>query len=329
VTGSSGFEARCQLYRLLGEPARLRLLALAAEEELALGELAELLGEPLPNVSRHAAPLRQAGLLSERKHGTRTFVQLAPEVRTDPLIADALTTGRALCDEEGSLARVPAIIREREARTREFFARAPAPADGLSLASELPAYLMALRELIPARDLAVDAGTGDGALLDTLAPLFRRVVAIDRSAQQLKRAAERVAARGYSNVDLFCAELDDDEVALSVGVGADLVMASRVLHHAPKPRATLAHLVGLLKPGGRLTILDYQRHADEAFRERQADVWNGFEAEEIEAHARAAGLSGVRTESLPEGLLRGLRDGHVGFQVLTGFRPLPKKEIER
>jgi ArsR family transcriptional regulator len=71
-----GLEGRWQLYRLLGEPFRLRLLALAREEELAMGELAELLDESLPNVSRHAAALRQAGLLSERRHGTRSFMRL-------------------------------------------------------------------------------------------------------------------------------------------------------------------------------------------------------------------------------------------------------------
>src|SRR5262245_2761976 len=82
-------DARWQLYRLLSEPARLRVLALAAEEELALGELAELLEESQPNVSRHAGPLRQAGLLAERRQGTRTLVRLAPAAALDPVVSDA------------------------------------------------------------------------------------------------------------------------------------------------------------------------------------------------------------------------------------------------
>src|SRR5215472_8439112 len=88
---------RWELYRLLSEPVRLRLLALAAEEELAIGELAELLGESQPNVSRHAAPLKQAGLIVVRKQGQRALVKLAAEAARDPVVADALASGRALC----------------------------------------------------------------------------------------------------------------------------------------------------------------------------------------------------------------------------------------
>src|SRR6516162_5398655 len=95
---------RWELYRILSEPVRLRLLALAADEELAIGELAELLGESQPNVSRHTAPLRQAGLLAVRKQGTRTLVRLADGAHADAVVADALGSGRALCDEDGSRA---------------------------------------------------------------------------------------------------------------------------------------------------------------------------------------------------------------------------------
>ncbi|HWA78489.1 MAG TPA: methyltransferase domain-containing protein [Polyangiaceae bacterium] len=315
-------EARWQLYRLLGEPFRLRLLALAAEEELALGELAELLDESQPNVSRHAGPLRQAGLLAERRHGTRTFVRLSEGMERDAVVADALSLGRALCEDEGRLARIPELVRRRDARTREFFARPAAPNEPTALAAELPAYLQALRELVPARELAVDAGTGEGVLLDALAPIFRRVIAVDRSDAQLERAAERVALRGYGNVTLLAGELGDEAIRRAVGAGADLVMASRVLHHAPRPRAALEALVRLLKPGGRLVVVDYQRHADEAFRERQADVWNGFEPDELEAHARAAGLSEVQARPLPQSFVQNQSDEHIAWQTLVGIRPL-------
>jgi DNA-binding transcriptional ArsR family regulator/protein-L-isoaspartate O-methyltransferase len=322
VATSSALEARWQLYRLLGEPFRLRLLALSAEEELALGELAELLDESQPNVSRHAGPLRQAGVLAERRHGTRTFVRLAEGMESDPVILDALSIGRALCEDEGRLARIPELVRQRDERTREFFSRPPARSEPAALAAELPAYLQALRELVPARDLAVDAGTGDGVLLDALAPIFRRVIAVDRSDAQLERAAERVALRGYGNVSLLSAELGDDAIQRAVGQGADVVVASRMLHHAPRPRIALEALTRLLKPGGRLVVVDYQRHADESFRERQADVWNGFEADELEAHARAAGLTEVHSRPLPEGLVQSQSDTHIAWQTLVAVRPV-------
>jgi ArsR family transcriptional regulator len=321
VSAATASEGRWQLYRLLGEPFRLRLLALAATEELSLGELAELLDESQPNVSRHAAPLRQAGLLAERRHGTRTFVRVTEETQTDPVVLDALRSGRALCEEEGRLARIPEMIQKRELRTREFFAREATDAESLTLASELPAYLRALSVLVPDRDLAVDVGTGHGALLDALAPIYRRVVALDRSPVQLARAERRVQSRGYKNVTLLCAELADEVVTSALGPGADLVVAVRMLHHAPRPRSAIEALSSLLRPGGRLLVIDYQRHADDAFRERQADVWNGFEAEELEAHARAAGLTQVQTSPLPEGLIQNSTDGHVGWQMLVAMRP--------
>src|SRR4051794_13005869 len=87
---------RWELYRVLAEPVRLRLLALAAAEELAIGELAALLGESQPNVSRHLTPLKQGGLVLVRREGTRGLVRIAEAAAADPVVADALASGRAL-----------------------------------------------------------------------------------------------------------------------------------------------------------------------------------------------------------------------------------------
>jgi hypothetical protein len=80
-------------------------------------------------------------------------------------------------------------------------------------------------------------------------------------------------------------------------------------------------LSALLRPGGRLLVIDYERHGDEVFRERQADVWNGFEAGELEAHGRAAGLRDVRVSRIPQPFVNGAIGGHLGWQVLVGRRP--------
>lgn len=321
MQGAQNLDARWQLYRLLADPFRLRLLALAEAEELALGELAELLEESQPNVSRHAAPLRQAGLLSERRQGTRTLVRLDAGAGRDPVVRDALEAGRGLCTEDGSLGRVRDVVLARDAKTREFFAR-PAPGtDALSLAGELPGYLCALAPLIEPRGLAVDAGTGDGALLDALAPVFRRVVAVDRSEAQLARAGKRVRARGYHNVEFYCGELDDPALKAAVGEGADVVVAARMLHHAPLPKVMVSVLSELVRPGGRLLVVDYCRHSDEALRDEQADVWMGFEASELEAHARAAGLTDVSVGEVPAGFVQNGMDGHIAWQTLVATRP--------
>jgi DNA-binding transcriptional ArsR family regulator/protein-L-isoaspartate O-methyltransferase len=317
-----GFDGRWQLYRLLSDPFRLRLLALAGVEELALGELGDLLGESQPNVSRHAAPLRQAGLLAERKQGTRTLVRLPPEALSDAVVRDAVAAGRALCEADGSLARVASILRGRDEKTREFFAKAPRDGAELGLAPELPAYLSAFGALLARRELAVDAGTGDGVLLDLLAPVFARVIGVDRSAAQLERAARRVKQRGYANVELVQAELGAAELLASTGEGADVVVAARVLHHAPLPRVALFELSSLLRAGGKLLVIDYARHTDEQMAAAQADVWLGFEASELLELSQEAGLDDAKVLPIPHSYAAAASDGHVGWQLLVASKPV-------
>ncbi|HMJ16140.1 MAG TPA: metalloregulator ArsR/SmtB family transcription factor [Polyangiaceae bacterium] len=315
-----GGDTRWQLYRLLSDPTRLKLLALAAEEELSVGELAELLDESQPNVSRHAAPLRQAGLLADRRQGTRTLVHLAEGARADAVVADALDAGRKLCTADGSLPRVAEVVLRRDAKTREFFARPPDAEVGLS--PEIPSYLYALAMLLEHRELALDVGTGDGALLDLLAPIFRRVVAVDRSEAQLGRARQRVRAHGYENVELVEDQIGGSRVLAAVGAGADLVVASRVLHHAPRPRAAMTELVSLARPQGRVLVIDYARHEDEQFQDAQADVWLGFSPDELADFAESAGLVDVRVVPVPGRFVRTGPDAHLPWLSLLGTRPL-------
>jgi len=307
---------RWELYRVLSEPARLRLLALAADEELSIGELAELLGEGQPNVSRHATALRQAGLLSDRREGTRTLVRVPAEAARDAVVADALASGKSLCERDGSLQRIDQVLRAREAAAHEFFAR-PGRAKGTDgVPAEMGAYLAALAPLLPRRSLALDAGTGDGRLLDVLAPVYERVVAVDRSDAQLARARERVAARGFANVTLLEGELDAKELRRALGSGADAVFASRVLHHAPQPGKVVTQLASLCAPGGALVVIDYAHHDDESMSE-QADAWLGFEPSELRRFARTAGLEDARVTKIPSALCGDGPDRHLPWQVMT------------
>ncbi len=320
---------RWELYRLLADPIRVRLLALVAEEELAVGELAELLGEGQPKVSRHGAALRDAGLVEARKHGTWVLLRIAEHVGSDAVVADALRTGRDLIVEDGTLARVLGVVRARDARAREFFARPPKGAP-LEAPRELGAYLAALAPLLGSRRLAVDAGTGEGALLEVLAPIFDHTIAVDRSEAQLRVARARAEQRGLDNVTFVEDELDGAALASAVGAaeerGADLVFASRVLHHAPQPARAVAALADLLtapeagQPGGALVVLDYEPHEDLALKEAQADLWLGFSAQELLGFAQAAGLQGGRVTAVRGGFRGDGPDRNVGWHVLVARR---------
>jgi SAM-dependent methyltransferase len=297
---------RADLFRLLGDEDRLRLLALCAAEELTVGELATLMRESQPQVTRKSQPLREAGLLAARKDGTRTLLRAEPEIESDPVVRAALEAGRALCDKDGSLADVPALVAQREETARRLFAHAEgggAPVlqpsvDGAQLLPLLPM----LAPLLPGRALAVDVGAGEGALLPLLSPLYDRVVAIDRSAARLARCGQRVSALGLPNVRLREGAVEDAGIVEEIARagGADLVVVSRVLHHVARPQEVLAAAARLARPGGHLIVVDHVPHDDERLRER-GHVWLGFEPAKVRAWLEAAGLEAVHASALRSG----------------------------
>jgi SAM-dependent methyltransferase len=282
---------RAELFRLLGDEDRLRLLALCAAEELTVGELATLLGESQPQVTRKSQPLREAGLLVARRDGTRTL--LRAEASVDPVVQAALEAGRAACLSDGSLAEIPSLLAQREEASRQFFSRLPSapPEVDRSGGSTWAPFLPLLAPLVSGRALAVDVGAGEGTLLPLLSPIFERVVAIDRSAARLARCAERVAALGLPNVRLREGTTDDASVVQEIerAGGADLVVLARVLHHAAKPQDLVASAARLLRPGGHLALVDHVPHDDERLRE-QGHVWLGFEPARLRGFLESLGL---------------------------------------
>ena len=178
----------------------------------------------------------------------------------------------------------------------------------------------------------MDAGTGGGFVLDVLAPLFDQVIAVDREPVQLERARQRAKLRGYAHVELVCDAYDGEELQRAVREkgGADLVFASRVLHHAPKPSVALAALSALLKPGGALVVLDYEAHEDEALREQQADLWLGFSADELKEFARRAELVDASVRSIPRERCGSGADSSVAWHCMVARRAaLPALSLTR
>jgi ArsR family transcriptional regulator len=291
---------RADLFRLLGDEDRLRLLALCAEEELTVGELASLLGESQPQITKKSQPLREVGLLSARRDGTRTLLRshMEPDVILDAAIAE----GRVLCSKDGSLAKVASIVAAREELSRRFFdAEAPVEPEQLPRAdAELLGWLPVIAPLLPGRALAIDVGTGEGTLLPLLSPIYERVIAVDRSPARLARCGARIAALGLPNVRLREGDVEDSGLAEEIlqRGGADLVVMARVLHHAAQPQNQIAAAARLLRGGGHLVVVDYLPHDDEAMRE-QGDVWLGFEPTKLRTWLTASQLVGVTVAPMP------------------------------
>ena len=305
---------RADLFRLLGDEDRLRLLALCAEEELTVGELAQLLNESQPQITKKTQPLREVGLLAARRDGTRTL--LKSDLEQDAVIDAAVAEGRRLCSKDGSLAKVARVIAAREDLSKKLFdapAEEPAP---VVFDQTLAQWLPIFAPLLPGRALAIDAGTGEGALLPLLSPLYERVIAVDRSAARLARCAARLAAWGLANVRLREGSIEDSaalaEEVLPRG-GADLVIISRVLHHLGRPQDAIAAATRLLKPGGHLAIVEYVAHDDESLREH-GHVWLGFDPAKLNQWLLAAGLTPLTTQPLPT-------PHHPPLQLAIGKNP--------
>lgn len=293
---AAALPAHADLFRLLGDEDRLRLLALCEAEELTVGELGTLLRQSQPQVTRKTQPLRDAGLLGERRDGTR--ILLRAEASDNPVVLAALRAGQELCLAEGRLARIPKIVAKREETSRKLFdgaAEAPIPP-----ASSFEPFLPLLSQLLPGHHLAVDVGCGDGLLLPMLSPLYDRVIAVDRSAARLASAAARVAQSGLPNVRLRQAEVDDTDLAQEIGKagGADLVTIVRVLQFIARPSELIATAAGFLRSGGHLVVADHVPHKDESLRE-QGHVWLGFEPDKLRAWLAEAGLAVVAGGALP------------------------------
>jgi len=312
---------RADLFRLLGDEDRLRLLALCAEEELTVGELASLLGESQPQITKKTQPLREAGLLAARRDGTRTLLkaELGAPGGDDVVLSAGIGEGRRLCTKDGSLAKVARVIAQREDLSKKLFDAVPIEPETSGTApldSQLVGWLPILAPLLPGRALAIDAGTGEGALLPLLSPLYQRVVAVDRSAARLARCAARLERWGLTNVRLREGSIEDAaslaEEVLPRG-GADLVVISRVLHHLGRPQDAIAAATRLLRPGGHLAIVDYLPHDDETLRE-QGHVWLGFEPDKLHHWIEQAQLVPVVTQPLPH-------PHHPPLQLAIGRKP--------
>jgi ArsR family transcriptional regulator len=319
-----------ELFRLLSEVGRLQVLALCAQEELAVSELAAVLDDSQSQVSRKVAALRDAGLLEARRDGTRLFLRAAKPVQSDAVLAEAVAEGRRLCLIDGSLARVPGVVAAREEGGRTHFEASSPPAASVPASPEHLAHLSALAPLVAGRQLAVDVGTGDGLSLDVLAPLFQRVIAVDRSPAQLARVAQRVAARGFHHVSLFPGSYEDTALVQRVDAagGADLVFAGRTLHHASRPAQAVQSFTRLLKRGGFVVVLDYLAHEDDALRAEAGDVWLGFPVDEVRRFFTEAGLELVADAPVSSAFHPQGPDAALAWHTWVAQRPFTQQQVD-
>jgi ArsR family transcriptional regulator len=192
--------------------------------------------------------------------------------------------------------RLASVIGAREDQSRKFFDRVGRQWDDLREASFGSCFhLEAFLSLLPHEWSVLDVGAGTGYLLPVLARQFTRVVAVEPAEAMLGVARRRVESLRLENVELH----SGDVTALPIEDGSmDLVIAVLVLHHVPSPTDALGELRRVLRPGGKLLIVEQTAHQNADFCERMQDQWWGFDPAEFAGWTRTAGFDSVETRTL-------------------------------
>jgi ArsR family transcriptional regulator len=278
-------------FQALADPTRLRIVALLRLMELSVGELAQVLGQSQPRVSRHLKILADAGVLERRKEGSWVFLTLAEPERVEPLFAliddwaDAATQRLFSADA----ARTESVRFERaEAANRYFASHADVWDQIRSLHVAESEVERAIERTLGDRPLGrlIDIGTGTGRMIELFGPRAAQAIGIDRSSDMLRLARVKLEAAGiHSSLrqgDMYALPLADQS--------ADSVIIHQVLHYAHSPAAAIAEAARVLAPGGTLLVIDFAAHEREELRERDAHIRLGFEDEVMTGWFGSAGL---------------------------------------
>ena len=280
------------LFRLLGDDTRLRLLRVLSREPLNVSELTAVLGVAQSGVSRHLGLLRDAGLVTEERSGAYTRYALAANGTDGNLWAWLTETlDRATPATKADDARLAEVRRVR----KESFADPGRHGDErrqLVPGRSWAAWARALGLLLPELDVA-DLGCGEGYLTLESARWARRVTAVDRSREVLARGKALAARRKLTNITWKRGDLEDVPLP---DRSVDLALLSQALHHAAEPARALTEAHRILRPGGRVLVLDLRQHEETWVRSTLGDKWLGFSDAALRSLLRDAGFERVKLQ---------------------------------
>lgn len=279
------------LFAALADPTRVKILLLVRDLQLSVGELADLLDQSQPRVSRHVRILAEAGLVARQKEGSWVFVGLG-DVGCASTLADLVIRmqpdGDPIAAERVRLGQVRA---ERQRAVDDWF---EANAGEWDLLQRMGGQDEAVEEALlkassdPAVGRLLDIGTGTGRVLELLAPCAKTATGIDRSPEMLRLARGKLASVGNQAADLKQADMQDlpfDDASF------DTVTMQHVLHFADDPAAILLEADRVLAPGGKLLVSDYAAHGHEELRSRYRHARLGFEESALLSMLASAGLN--------------------------------------
>ena len=292
------------LLQALADPTRLRILSLLRRMELSVGELAILLDQSQPRVSRHVRILADAGVVERRREGSWVFLTIASGERTGPMFAlvDAWADEQSATSFDADAAKLDRIRSDRaEAATRYFTSHADVWDSIRSLHVAESEVEEAIGRALGDQSLGrlVDVGTGTGRMIELFGRSAQLSIGIDRSSEMLRLARVKLEAAGIPSSlrqgDMYALPLDDGS--------ADTVIIHQVLHYAHSPAEAIDEAARVLAPDGTLLVVDFAAHEREELRTSDAHIRLGFDDDTMKAWFKAAGVEIDHVEHLEGGEL--------------------------
>ena len=274
--------------RVLSDPGRVRMLRLLQREELSVADLQEILGMGQSRISMQLSQLKQAGFVEVRRAGAKSLYRLQAPPAEKKVIAEILHhSGDELTESAHDDEGLQLILRRRKDKLRNYFdemagrfGRDYVPGRSWESTSEM------LFRLLPPLVIA-DLGAGEGTLALKLSQRAQHVIAVDSSKKMVEYGTGIAQRAGVKNLEYRIGDLEELPIETST---VDLALFHQSLHHALHPARAIAEAARILKPNGRIVVMDLLKHSLEAAREMYADVWLGFSQAELIDLLRQSGF---------------------------------------
>ena len=282
-----GMASILQSLKTLSDPTRLRLLALLLEEELTVAELQEALGMGQSRISASLGQLRRQGLVLDRRVGKNIHYAAVPAA-VAPLRQALAAAVTELAEAERDRQALQLVLNKRRDRAADYFDKLAGKFGRTYVPGRSwQALAHGLLRLLPPLVIA-DMGAGEGTLSQLLAKKAKRVIAIDNSEKMVEYGARVALENGFANLEYRLGDIEEPPIEAT---SVDLVLFSQALHHAARPQRAVESAHRILKPGGRILILDLASHTYEQAKELYAHVWLGFSGVELHAMLEKAGFT--------------------------------------
>ncbi|MEZ5570535.1 MAG: metalloregulator ArsR/SmtB family transcription factor [Halioglobus sp.] len=304
--------ALTHLCKASADTLRLLVLRVLRNDSFGVSELCSIFDIRQPALSHHLKVLANAGLIAARREANTIFYRRC-ELGQHPELEVLHHSIFAAVDElklpTDVHERLIALHRQREENSSNFFRlNAHKFHQQQDLIASYSQYADVVAQVLAdapleRRNSVLEVGPGDGSFLLELAPVFKRVIALDNAPGMLEQARNKVADAGIHNIDFI---LDDTRSKQLQGLQADCVVINMVLHHTPAPGDVLRDVAACLAPGGVVLVTDLCNHDQGWARENCGDLWLGFEPQSLTQWADDAGLTDIASVYLAQ---------RNGFQV--------------